>query len=102
MKGALLAELRKNHGMKQRELAELLSVSVTTVSGYENDNNSPSDETKIEIAKTFNVSLDYLMGVIDEQQSLDRSDIIELPRDFPVKAKKSLKEFIRHIDSTTL
>ena len=51
MVGERLAELRKDRGMKQKDLSEILSVSVTTISGYENNQNTPSDEIKVHIAK---------------------------------------------------
>jgi len=97
LKGDRLAELRKDHGMKQQELAVLLSVSVTTVSGYENDQNTPCDATKVKIAKIFNVSLDYLLGAIDHQISLDRSEALLCPRVLPTKAKVALETLIHHM-----
>jgi len=94
MIGARIAELRKDHGMTQRELAELLLVSVKTVSSYENSRTSPDDASKVQIAKFFNISLDYLLGVTDEELLLDRSNVVVLPKHFTAKAKKELGKHV--------
>jgi len=65
--GKRLAEIRNEHGMTQPELAKILSVSVATVSGYEHERTCPSDESKIKIAVLFNISLDYLLGAVDDK-----------------------------------
>ncbi|MDR2589457.1 MAG: helix-turn-helix domain-containing protein [Oscillospiraceae bacterium] len=94
MIGERLSELRKDRGMTQKELANELSVSITTVSGYENNQSCPCDDTKIHIARIFNVSLDYLMGTIDDEMLLDRTNMIVLHKMFPEDVKKSLSEFV--------
>lgn len=93
MIGERLAELRKDRGMTQRELAKALSVSVTTISGYENDRNTPSDEVSVAIAKIFNISLDYLLGAIDEELPLIRNNVIVLPVGFPSRRRNEVLEF---------
>jgi len=90
MIGERLAELRKEQRMTQRELAKQLSVSEKTISSYENNHNNPHDEIKIQIAKIFNVSLDYLLGAIDVELLLDRSNVIILPKYFPIEANKEI------------
>ena len=92
MRGERLAELRKDCGMTQRELAGL-QVSVTTISGYENNRKTPNDEDKVKIARIFNVSLDYLLGAIDDEIALDRANIITLPKDFPIEVSESVREY---------
>ncbi len=47
MIGERLNELRKDKGMTQQELGELLSVSKYTISSYENDKTSPDDHNKV-------------------------------------------------------
>lgn len=63
MDGERLSELRKDKGMTQKELAEALSVSLNSVSLYERNLSTPDDDAKVRIARLFNVSLDYLMGL---------------------------------------
>ena len=95
MIGERLAELRQLHGMTQKELANRLNVSVTTISGYENGHKNPNDDIKVQIARLFNVSLDYLLGAIKEELALDRSNVLILDRDFPEEAKPEVYEYAR-------
>ena len=65
MIGERLKKVRKERGMKQEELAEILGVKKSTISLYESNKYDPSDSAKVKIARCFDVSLDYLLGVID-------------------------------------
>ena len=55
--GLRLKELRQTKRMTQKQVA------VSTVSGYENNTKTPSLETLIDLARLYNVSTDYLLGV---------------------------------------
>ena len=66
MLGDRLGKLRRGKGLTQRQLADLLFVSVNTISAYERNINTPDDPTKIWLAKFFDVSMDYLMGLSDK------------------------------------
>lgn len=80
MIGERLQELRKDHNISQAEFAKILGVSHYTVSSYECNRSDPDDKTKIIIAKLFDVSIDYLLGLIDEPYSFSRDkNIITLP-----------------------
>ncbi len=57
-----LKELRKDRGLTQKDLGNILGVGKTTISMYENGNSTPNDEIKLKICDYFNVSLDYLIG----------------------------------------
>jgi len=65
--GSRLKELRKEKRITQKALGAILGVRETTISLYETDVNDPSDSIKVMIANHFGVSLDYLLGVIEEQ-----------------------------------
>lgn len=93
MIGERLQELRKDHNMSQAEFAKILGVSHYTVSSYECNRSDPDDKSKIIIAKLFDVSIDYLLGLIDEPMSYNRNNrCINLPSDFNdsdcIEAKK--------------
>lgn len=59
--GKTIAELRKEKGWTQVELAEKLQVSDKTVSKWEKDNGAPSVEFFPALAEVFGVSIDYIM-----------------------------------------
>lgn len=56
-----LAELRKNKGMTQLQLAESLNYSDKAVSKWERGESIPDAYTLLKIAKLFSVPLDYLL-----------------------------------------
>ena len=57
-----LQELRKNRGMPQEELAEVLYVSRTTISKWELGRGYPSIDSLKDISKFFSVSIDDLLS----------------------------------------
>ena len=59
--GTTIAELRKEKGWTQVELAEKLQVSDKAVSKWEKDNGAPSVEFFPALAALFGVSIDYIM-----------------------------------------
>lgn len=59
--GKTIAELRKEKGWTQVELAEKLQVSDKTVSKWEKDNGAPSVEFFPALAEVLGVSIDYIM-----------------------------------------
>jgi len=61
--GKKLKELRKNQKITQQQLGEAVNVTKVSICCYENGTRTPSVETVIDLARFFNVSLDYLMGM---------------------------------------
>jgi len=88
--GERLADLRKDKGLQQKELAAVIGVSERSVSLYEREMSSPNDSVKIKIARYFNVSLDYLMGLTPYEISFDHHDYIALPKGYVPELKKEL------------
>lgn len=60
--GEILANLREERGIYQKELAAYLNVSISSVSNYENGVYEPEFATLRQIADFFGVSTDYLLG----------------------------------------
>ena len=60
--GEKLQELRKNKGMTQEELAEMLYVSRTAISKWESGRGYPSIDSLKEISGFFHVSIDDLLS----------------------------------------
>ena len=93
--GERMAELRKDMGLTQAELAEHLDIAVRKISKYETGENIPPDEIKIALAKFFDISLDYLMGLTDEELTYRRAaNIIRYPKGFPTALVPKLQEFV--------
>jgi len=67
----MIAELRKDKGLLQKELAQFLGVSIGTISNYETGVHNPEIETLIKLADYFNVSVDYMLGRIKFRAGLD-------------------------------
>lgn len=59
--GRRLKALRKQRGLLQNDLAEVLGVKQNTMSHYENSRNFPDIESLLTIARYFNVTLDSLV-----------------------------------------
>jgi len=62
MFGNRLKQLRCQKNILQKDLAEKLSVSKSTVGMWETDSREPDLKMLVKIADYFNVSLDYLLG----------------------------------------
>lgn len=62
MIGKRLKEIRKQKGMTQKDLAETIGVSVSTIKKWEQDIVDPNTSAMIAVAVAFNCSLDYLFG----------------------------------------
>ena len=60
--GEILAELRQDRGLTQRDLAKLFFVTPGTISNYEKGRHLPDAERLIKIADYFSVTTDYLWG----------------------------------------
>ena len=60
-----LKELRTDKGLSQRELAKLLNISHVALSQWENESRTPNAEAVVILAKFFEVTTDYLLGVSD-------------------------------------
>ncbi|MCI1965296.1 MAG: XRE family transcriptional regulator [Oscillospiraceae bacterium] len=54
--------LRLQKAMKQDELAKIIHVSQSSLSGYENEKYEPDKKTLLQLAAYFGVSIDYLLG----------------------------------------
>lgn len=69
--GELLAKLRKEKGILQKEVATYLNVTVATISNYEKGVHSPDYETLVKLADFFDVSTDYLLQRTNYRASIN-------------------------------
>lgn len=87
--GAKIAELRREHNMKQDELAEMLGVTPQAVSKWENGASMPDISLLPKIAQIFGVTIDDLFGV----NNTPKPDVQMLP----AEKRKSFDEMILHV-----
>lgn len=74
--GNRIKELRRQKGLTQEELAKMLKTIRSTLSNWETNRTSPDPETLKELARIFNVSVDYFL----EEGNIDR--VAEKREDF--------------------
>ena len=61
----ILKELRKEKNMSRQELADIIFVSVRTISYWELGQRECNLEQLINLSKIFSVTTDYLLGLED-------------------------------------
>jgi transcriptional regulator with XRE-family HTH domain len=83
--GNIIRDLRKQKGITQKELAQSLQLSESTIGMYERNERQPDYNTLIRIADYFNVSTDFLLG-----------------RDFNVKEDRNNKELDQWLNDIKL
>lgn len=99
--GEILAELRLDRKMTQKDLAKELHVSVGTISNYEKGAHFPDLEKLINLADFFDVTTDYLLGRCEYTFSPDvlseaiiegkkAGDFIKVLRQLPQESKKAI------------
>ncbi len=72
--GNALKTLRIKEDMTQAQLAQKLGLTKSVISAYETSLRLPSYDVLIHIAKIFNVSTDYLLG-LEHKQEIDLSGL---------------------------
>ena len=94
MIGERLKQLRIKNGLKQQELADMFGLSSGTISFYESEQRKPDIDFIVAIAKYFDVSTDYLLGLTNaiDKENIDISKVTGL-NDFSLTIlEKSSKE----------
>ncbi len=60
-----IKNLRLSHNLTQKQLADVLSISMLSMQRFEYGTRRPSLDTIITLANYFDVSIDYLVGRTD-------------------------------------
>ncbi len=63
-----IKEYRENAGMKQSDLAKLVSARRETILHLENGRYNPSLKLAMDIAKVFNVPVEELFEFVDDEE----------------------------------
>lgn len=87
-----IKELREDRDLRQIDVTNAVGIDQRTLSNYETGKTLPDSYAIIELAKFFNVSTDYLLGVTDYNYSGKSSIINEITA---IEAKlNNIKTFI--------
>ena len=106
MNGNKLRSLRENKGLLQKELADKLGISTSTIGMYEQNRREPDNETLKKIANFFSVSTDYLLENVCEKseeeeievlkQLLIKNDYIKPNEDFTYTEYKNMMKLVKN------
>jgi len=69
-----LEELRRQRGLSQTQMADVLQISQQAYSNYENGKRKPDYEMLIKIADFFETTTDWILGNSDERFSLNKNN----------------------------
>jgi transcriptional regulator with XRE-family HTH domain len=99
-----LKQLRQIIQVTQGELAKIIGVKASTIANYESNRNEPSFDKIIALAKYFNVSVDYLLGITEEChscviKSLDNEnyELFQLFKQLSFSEVVELKDYIKYL-----
>ena len=101
-----LKELRKEYGIKQKDLGAVLGMGATAIANYESGKNKPSICVLHVLADVFHVSMDYLIGYSDikypylSEVSNEDENLLGMYRNLSKKNKDHLRSytgFVNHL-----
>lgn len=108
--GRTLADLRKNEGLTQKQLAKKLNVSERTLAHYEQGGTLPNIYILSALADYFKVPVDYLLGRCQNKieytkmnekisDSMNLGQMINIISCLPHKKKKYLSDTINLLNN---
>lgn len=99
MFGERLRNLRESKNLTQLELSKQINIGNVTLSQYESNKRKPDNDTLVQIADFFDVSVDYLLG---RQQS--KSSTLPLTNTGDDLIRQALIDinFLNHDDKLTV
>src|SRR5690625_4139965 len=81
--------LRKKHKLSQEELAKKINTTKGTISNYENEHSTPSNEVLKDLANVLNTTTDYLLG---------RTDNPNPPGELPALTEKDQRDIAKDLE----
>lgn len=76
-----LKELRKDYSITQQELADKIGIVRTAIANYETGRTIPDSDTLTLLAKIFNTTTDYLLGISNIRNPYQNKNIKETPEE---------------------
>ena len=73
-----LKMLRREKGITQKKLAEIVGTTQQSINKYENHNIEPDISTLITMADYFNISVDYRIGHSESRQTEELTELQQL------------------------
>ena len=67
-----LRDLREDHDLTQKQVADMLAMSQTGYSKYETGENDVPTRVLLALAELYHTSTDYLLGLTDERRPYPR------------------------------
>lgn len=89
-----LRKLRKEKGINQTELGNILGLSTSAIGMYEQGRRTPDQETLKKIADFFDVSIDYLLGRTDDRKPPEKIEETTNTNDIDARLTKKDKRDI--------
>lgn len=68
--GDILSDLRVDRGLTQQEVSKMLNISNSSLSAFETGSRAPNNESLVDLARFYDVSADYLLGLSAYKASL--------------------------------
>lgn len=96
MLGTRLKELRKERGLTQQQVANVLSISARGYTYYELGTNEPSLSALKKLSDFFNCSIDYLVGREDDFGNITIQNENTAPA--LTEQERQLLDDFRHVD----
>jgi transcriptional regulator with XRE-family HTH domain len=90
--GERLRTLRREKGFSKRELVSMLPLNYSTYANYESGFREPNSEVLQILAKYFNVSIDYIIGITENRKKADEIAILNDSEHEHIQKYRSLDE----------
>lgn len=90
--GSRIKSLRKEKGLTQQQLADLINVTKVSVCCYEKGNRTPNLETFMDIVNALGTTPNYLLGADAKVIAEDEEDyVVTLPKE-DIKVIKEIRK----------
>lgn len=96
-----LKQLRIERKISQKKVAEFLNINQRTYASYENNEREPNSKLLIAIANFFNVSIDFLLGVPQNENNITENYFLQVDEVEMLKKYRQLNsDGKKHLNST--
>jgi transcriptional regulator with XRE-family HTH domain len=100
--GNRIAQLRDERRLTQEELAQKIGINRAALSHYENNRREPDYETLQRIAAYFKVSIDFLMGGVQDTSKITDPDVKQFVDGLELSDQALLDKYALTIDGKKL